>query len=374
MDIHSSIGLKRLNFQKVYHYLYNVRSSSKLDISKGTGLSIPTIASNIVELERRGLIKEGLEFKSTGGRRAQSYSIVENAYIAFGVEILKEEVKVVDLDLYGNILDESRLEIVFKDDDSYYEKLGGFVNGFIKKTGFPAERILGIGVALQGLVSDDGETVVYSEILKAEGLKLERFRRLFDYRCTMFHDTEIAALAEIWNCPETQNAVYIALNRYFGGALILNGEVRRTQKLSSATIEHMRISLDGPLCYCGKRGCAETFCGANHLTAVSGIPVEEFFERLHAGDTNCVSIWQTFTRNLAVVINNIHMVVNCDVILGGYLNLFMSDDDIIYIEDAVRGEHFNNGFSCVIRRSSLGDKAPAMGAALDFIDEFICDL
>ena len=374
MDIHSSIGLKRLNLQKVYHYLYNARSSSKLDISNGTGLSIPTIASNIVELEKRGLIREGHEFKSTGGRRAQSYSICETARIAIGVEILKEEVKIVAIDLYGNIIEDSRKEIPFVNNTSYFGEFGRFVNEFIERIAFPKGSILGIGVALQGLVSEDGQTVVYSEILKADGLKLKTFRKLFDFECRMFHDTEIAALAEIWNCPETQNAVYIALNRYFGGALILNGEVRRTQKLSSATIEHMRISLDGPLCYCGKRGCAESFCGANHLTAISGMPAEEFFEKLHAGDTNCVSIWQTFTRNLAVVINNIHMVVNCDVILGGYLNLFMSDDDVRFIEETVRDEHFNNGFSCVIRRSRLGDKAPAMGAALDFIDEFICDL
>ena len=374
MDIHSSIGLKRLNLQKVYHYLYNARSSSKLDISNGTGLSIPTIASNIVELEKRGLIREGHEFKSTGGRRAQSYSICETARIAIGVEILKEEVKIVAIDLYGNIIDDSRKEILFVNNASYFGEFGRFVNEFIERIAFPKGSILGIGVALQGLVSEDGQTVVYSEILKADGLKLKTFRKLFDFECRMFHDTGSAALAEIWSFPETQNAVYIALNRNFGGELVLNREVRRTQNLSSPTIEHMRISVDGPLCYCGKRGCAEVFCGANHLADDAGMPINEFFDKLHSKDSRCVELWKNYVRNLAVVINNIHMVVNCDVILGGYLNLFMSEEDLKLIDETVNEERFNNGVSSSLKRSLLGDKAPAIGAALDFIDEFISDL
>lgn len=371
MNIHSSIDLKRLNLQKVYHFLYNARSSAKLDISQGTGLSIPTIASNIIELERRGLIREGHEFKSTGGRRAQSYSICETARIAIGAEILKEEVKVVAIDLYGNIVEDSRKEIPFVNSPSYFAEFGRFVNTFIDKMAFPKGSILGIGVALQGLVSEDGQTVVYSEILKAGGLRLKTFRKLFDFECRMFHDTGSAALAEIWSLPEKQNSVYIALNRYFGGELVLNGEVRRIQKLSSPTIEHMKISSDGPLCYCGKRGCAETFCGANRLSEQSGLAIREFFEKLHSGDDRCVEIWKEYVHNLAIVINNIHMVVNCDVILGGYLNLFMSEDDLRMLDASVKEESFNNGVTYSLKRSFLGDKAPAIGAALDFIDEFI---
>ncbi|MBR0519930.1 MAG: hypothetical protein IJJ95_01165, partial [Spirochaetales bacterium] len=62
-----------------------MKSSSKLEISRGTGLSIPTVASNIVELERRGLVSGGQACKSTGGRRAQSYSINRTSRIAIGV-------------------------------------------------------------------------------------------------------------------------------------------------------------------------------------------------------------------------------------------------------------------------------------------------
>ena len=371
MDISSAINLKRINLQKVYKYLYDIHSSSKLDISRGTGLSIPTIASNIVELERRNLVKDGQEFKSTGGRRAQSYSICTDARIAIGVEILKEEIKVVAVNLYGMLLAETRTEAEFVNEESYFSRLASFVNDFIRNLGRSKDIILGIGIALQGLVSEDGETVVYSEILKADGLKLETFRKLFDFECRMFHDTETAALAEMWNNPDIQNAVYIALNRYFGGTLILNGKVRRTQKLASATIEHMRINQDGPLCYCGKRGCAETYCSVKNFRKRCGMDIPEFFERLHSGDRKCIDVWEAYARDLAIVINNVNMVINCNVMIGGYLLQYMNDDDVECIRRAVRAEGFAYGGEFRIVRSGLGDLAPAMGAAIDFIEQFI---
>lgn len=374
MEINSSIGLKHLNHHKVYRYLYEVNSSSKLDISRGTGLSIPTVASNIVELERRGLVISGQACKSTGGRRAQSYSINRTSRIAIGVEILKEEIKVVAVDLYGKIIAETRVDVAFSNNDIFYSRFGDFVNVFIDGLNYSDDRILGIGIALQGLVSEDGETVIYSEILNATGLTLETFRKLFRFKCRMFHDTEKAALAEIWDSNGIRNAIYLVLNRNFGGSLILNGEVGKGQKLASATIEHMRINPDGPLCYCGNHGCAESYCGANSFRDRYGIEVPDFFEKLHAGDEKCAGIWKEYVSNLAIVINNVNMVVNCDVIIGGYLLRFMNEDDFNSLIDAFHAEGFNYGTDIRIIRSELEDKAPALGAAIDFVEQFINEI
>lgn len=370
MEINSSIGLKHLNHHKVYRYLYEVNSSSKLEISRGTGLSIPTVASNIVELEEKGLVLSGKSCKSTGGRRAQSYSINSTSRISIGVEILKEETKVVAVDLYGKIIAETRADVEFSNDESFYSRFGGFVNRFIDSLGYMDDRILGIGISLQGLVSEDGETVVYSDILNATGLTLETFRKLFRFKCRMFHDTEKAALAEIWNTKGIKNAVYLALNRNFGGSLILNGETFKNQKLACATIEHMIINPEGPLCYCGNHGCVETYCGANIFRDRYGIEVTVFFDRLHGGDKECAGIWKEYVRNLAIVINNVNMMVNCDVIIGGYLLRFMDDNDFNLLIDAFHEEGFSHGSAIRIIRSGLEDKAPALGAAIDFVEQF----
>ncbi len=50
--------------------------------------------------------------------------------------------------------------------------------------------------------------------------------------------------------------------------------------MHSGTLEHMCIHPDGPLCYCGSRGCLETYCSANALEQAAGMPAKEFFPLL----------------------------------------------------------------------------------------------
>ncbi len=131
-------------------------------------------------------------------------------------------------------------------------EFGNSVNTFIDSLGTPLENILGAGIALQGLVSDDGKVITYSEILGITGTNLKRFQKYIKVPCLLVHDTESAALAEIWHDTTISNAIYLALNRNFGGTLILNGKVHSTQEPRSSVIEHMCLDPNGPLCYCGK--------------------------------------------------------------------------------------------------------------------------
>ena len=50
-----------------------------------------------------------------------------------------------------------------------------------------------------------------------------------------------------------------------GGGIITNHQIHQGISMHSGTLEHMCINPDGPLCYCGSRGCLETYCSANAL-------------------------------------------------------------------------------------------------------------
>ena len=74
------------------------------------------------------------------------------------------------------------------------------------------------------------------------------------------HDSKSAAFLELWNHPELDSAVIILLNRNLGGGIITNHQIHQGISMHSGTLEHMCINPDGPLCYCGSRGCLETYC------------------------------------------------------------------------------------------------------------------
>lgn len=373
-DTYTPIELKHLNLQSVYNFLYQNRTASRLTISNSTGLSLPTVAANIQELVSNGLVIAGGEQKSTGGRRALEFTCNNMAHIAVGVEILKESIQICVIDLYGNILGEHAMEQAFLNDDSYYGILGAFINEFVDSLPYEKKQYLGIGIAIQGLISDDGETVEYSGILKCPGVGREKFQQYIDLPCVLMHDTGAAALAEIWQRKDIHTAIYLALNRNFGGTLILNGQVQKSKELSSGTIEHMCLDPQGPLCYCGQRGCIETFCSANLLKEKSGMEIPVFFDCLHDKNPACMEIWNTFIRYLSIAINNMRMVVNCDFIIGGYLMQFMNEDDLVSIQDGVKRYCFNSKETFLLKPSRFGDKSPKLGAAIALVDSFLASI
>lgn len=370
----TSIELRLNNLQRVSDYLYQAREASRLEISTHTGLSLPTISASIHELEERNLaINIGMK-KSTGGRRAQAYRFNNIAYIAIGVEILKESVQLVATDLYGTIIKEDNFSVVFDNTDGYFQLLGLRINQFSDDLKIGKEQILGVGIALQGLISDDGDTITYSEILKCTGTKRSRFQQYINIPCVLIHDTEAAAMAEIWHEGDISNAIYFALNRNFGGTLILNGRIPKSVELSSSVIEHMCLDPHGPLCYCGKHGCIETFCSANHLREKSKLEMPEFFNRLHKGDIRCTEIWNEFLQYLALGIDNIRMVLNCDFIIGGYLVQFMNDNDFQLLSENIQQQSFLKNSSFLMKKSRYAEKSPKIGAALLLIDFFLSDI
>ena len=369
-DIKTTIELKHLNLRSVYNYVYKVHVASRLDISNNTGLSFPTVAANIQALLDRGLITNCGEQKSTGGRKAQKYKINSMAKIAFGVEILKESIHIAAVDLYGELIKEDSLEKAFENVDEYYQELGHYINDFCSSPDFAESNSLGVCIAIQGLISPDGESIFYSQILNATGVKRDRFQEYIKQPCILVHDTNAAALAEIWNEDPLISCAYIALNRNFGGTVIQGGLGDQIGISENPTLEHMCIDPDGPLCYCGNKGCVESLCSANALKKKSGMRIPDFFDNLHNKDEKCISIWNEYVKNFAIMINNISMVSSCSFIVGGYMAQYMNEADFDQLFRSAEERIFDKRFELKIKPGRYDDKATKIGAALILIDSF----
>ena len=365
------IELKKINLRKVYNYIYDARLTSKLAISRALDLSLPTVTQHLGDLVDSGLVEKRGENESTGGRKAQMIHCNATAHLAIGIELLKEQVQIVALDLYGSVLKEDSLPLQYVNEETYYQQLGTWTNSFVDELNYPKDNILGVCISIQGLVSSDGETITFSEILHCTGTRRENFQRYIELPCYLIHDTEAAALAEIWSNSDIDNAFYLALNRNFGGAMILNSHVLHGRELSGGIIEHMCLSPDGPVCYCGKQGCIETYCSADSLKKSAHMELPEFFCRVHSGDPRCNKIWRNFLRHLAIAIDNIRMIADFDFILGGFLIQFMSQSDIDLLTKYVKEQCAFESPSFMFRISQNGSKSAEIGAALVLVKQFL---
>ena len=84
-----SSSIKKINHSKIYHMIYREsKGVSKQEIMCRLGLSLPTVTQKLEELQAEGLVQDAGAADSTGGRRARAFSIVKDARLAVGLDIL----------------------------------------------------------------------------------------------------------------------------------------------------------------------------------------------------------------------------------------------------------------------------------------------
>lgn len=366
--------LKELNRAKVYRYIYEVGTTSKQAIAEALALSLPTVSLHLNALMEQGLVTKDGVFASTGGRKAQMIRCIYTARISIGVELLKNHAEIVAVDLFGNILKESSLDVRFQNNDEYYQWLGEWINAFANTLSVPAKDILGVCIALQGIVSPDGEAVAFGKILDCTGLTRREVQKYIDLPCTIIHDSEASSNAILWHDSQIQNAMYLVLNRNLGGEVIIGRQTYNGRDLRGSTPEHISLDENGPLCYCGRKGCLESYCSADALRANAGVDLTVFFEKVHAGDKKYSSVWHEYLRHLAQGINNIRMLMDFPVILGGYLLQFMNSEDGALLTRYIQERCSFQSPNFTLQFSRLGPNAAKIGAAVTLVDRFLQDL
>lgn len=90
------------------------------------------------------------------------------------------------------------------------------------------------------------------------------------------------------------DAFYISLSNNIGGAILIGQKVYKGEGPRSGEVGHMTIIPDGRECYCGQRGCFETYCNASILSDLSDGDLTLFFEKLEAGDKACMEAWKEY--------------------------------------------------------------------------------
>lgn len=368
----TTITLKKINRSKVYQYIYQKKQTSKLQIVQELQMGLSTVSQNLNLLEKEGLIERNGYFDSTGGRKAQAIQIVSDFRISIGVGILKDMFHITAVDLYGNAVCTDTIPVPYSNTAGYYEQITDQIKDFILKNHYDTEKISGISIATQGIISPDNTTVTYGSIMNNTGMHLEDFSRRLPYPCHLEHDSKAAACLELWNHNELESAVVFLLNRNLGGAVITNHSIHHGISMHSGTIEHICIDPNGPLCYCGNRGCLETYCSANALEHSAQLPVKDFFPLLREKKSpHLRQVWEDYLNHLAFAMKNLNMTIDAPIIISGYLAPYFVEEDIAYLLERIRSASPFKIDREQILVGTHGQYTPAIGAALYFVNQFI---
>ena len=132
----------------------------------------------------------------------------------------------------------------------------------------------------------------------------------------------------------------------------------------------MTIVPDGRPCYCGKKGCVNSYCSISAFLN----PDEEadaFFAMLRAGDEAYEKRWEQYLKYLAIVIDNLHMFITSEVILGGTLSKYLVNDDLVKLGTMIHERSAFPGAEKYIKISKCANLPLCVGAALPLVNKYL---
>ena len=250
------------------------------------------------------------------------------------------------------------------------DRICGLVEAMKAEAG-EAPRAIGIGTPgvldpETGLIKNSNTTCLIGEPLRDD------LERELGVDIAMANDANCFALAEaaLGAGRGAETVFGVIMGTGVGGGVVVNGRVLYGCQGIAGEWGHNLLDPEGPDCYCGRRGCVETFLSGPHL--------ERFYEQaagrrrsladivdLHraGSDPHAAATVERllayFGRALAVVVNLLDPHV---VVLGGGV----SNVDLLYSEGPGRLARwmFNDRCETRIARNQLGDSAGVFGAAM----------
>jgi predicted NBD/HSP70 family sugar kinase len=279
----------------------------------------------------------------------------------------------VTVDLWGNLVSSEKVYITFSESDDYFKKVGQIIDNIVVKSGIKCDKILGVGIAVPAIVSEDKTSICHTSILGFANGTSNHFARFTPYPCELCNDANAGGIAELWLDPKSENAIYISLNNTIGGAILFNNQIYPGENQRSGEFGHMTLVDGGRRCYCGQRGCVDAYCSASILSNTANGNLDDFFKMVRQGSVHHVNLWYDYLNYLAITINNLRMVFDCNVILGGYVGVYM-DEYLDTLRKIVSERETYESSGLYIRACQYKMHATAVGAALVFIERFLKDV
>lgn len=216
-----------------------------------------------------------------------------------------------------------------------------------------------------GLLKNSNTVCLNGQHLKAD------LEKLIGRKVEIQNDANCFAMAEaLLGAGRDKKLVFgVIMGTGCGGGIVYKGEVITGPQAIAGEWGHTCIDPNGPLCYCGQKGCVETF--------ISGGGLEKRYEERYsekrklkeveaayfAGEAQAVEFMQEFFDRFGRAMANLIDILDPDiVVLGGGVSNFKA----VYTEgvEAVKKYVFTDELETPIVKHQLGDSAGVLGAAL----------
>ena len=204
-----------------------------------------------------------------------------------------------------------------------------------------ASRLVGVGLGLPGVVDTDasGATTIHAQSLGWAPTTVDTLFPTGDLPVFADNGAKTLATAERWfgAATDVSHAIVALLGRGLGAGVIVNGHLYRGSASSAGEWGHTKVSIGGPRCRCGGRGCLEAYVGGDAIAArwkatgadvhgASEAVLTRLVETAASGDSAAAAVLLETIEIVGLGLANLVNLFNPErLVIGGWCGLQLFD-------------------------------------------------
>ncbi len=254
--------------------------------------------------------------------------------------------------------------------DEGYNSILESIKNLIQELVKESNNKVSIGVCTPGALSLSSGLIKNSNTQCLIGKDLQNdLKNILHYNVSIENDANCFALAEAkLGAGRNSNLVFgIIMGTGVGGGIIIDGKIHHGRTNIAGEWGHHCLHPEGNICYCGNKGCVETY--------ISGPALEKKWSQLTSQNQSLPEIiknldnpnflnWKkSFLDDFGLSLANVIDILDPDmIVLGGGV----SNIDFLYSEgkNSIYEKVFSDIVDTPITKNELGDSAGVFGACM----------
>ncbi|MFB8277553.1 ROK family transcriptional regulator [Nocardia colli] len=364
---------------------------SRQEIARATGLSFATVGNMISELLDVGVLAElGYDAPGIGRPRAQ-LAINPDRGRLVGVDIAETA---IHFDLFDMSMTVQRsVEIPVDPAATEPDDVVALITrGIGELAADDADKVLGVGLSVPGLVDPIGGVSVFSPYWHWHDVPLaQMLEQHLSYPLYLDNPLKASTAAHLWFGAgrDVDDLIVVTLRAGVGIGVVVEGMLYRGVTNSAGEWGHTNLVLDGRECRCGRMGCVEAYVSAPGIVRTlrelapssplldvdDAVTIAAIAKAADDGDAVALEVIDKTGQYLGVTVANLVNLFNPRTIVFGDLIADHLGARLLDVTRRVAARHaMTDPFAAVtLQLSTLPHNPASLGAATFALEGFLAD-
>ena len=300
------MSVKRTNRSAALGILHEKGAMSRKRLAENMNLTPAAITKIVGEMIGDGLLSEGEMITSgSAGRREILIDINREAACGLGILINLQQAVLSGVWLDGSVIFSEEIPLPpMAASGETAQLLSRRLLELAAENGISREKVIGVGLAVRGITSEDGRIVrnSFGALKETDYPLCAQVEALTGFRTVMENNVRSLLAAQMFLSRDgaSGSQFFLRCGHGIGAALSIDGKIWHGVTAQCAEIGHIPVvRRGGKPCHCGKSGCLETIAspGAIREEALRILSQEEtplLWRKFRDGDRESLKISDVF--------------------------------------------------------------------------------